>query len=110
MTTRFTSDDLDSLGITGISITKVVRIHNRFLKNKFEEKMEMLADIPNANTKKQLEYLFYGIDPNAPAELERIVEEGFRTPEEAAKLGLCPSVPLFNTILGADFPRISSYL
>ena len=45
ITTRFASEDLDAYGISGIHIPKVVRIHNRFLKNKFEEKMEMLADI-----------------------------------------------------------------
>ena len=69
ITTRFAPEDLDSHGISGINITKVVRIHNRFLKNKFEEKMEMLADISSVSSKKQLEYLFYGIDPNAPSEL-----------------------------------------
>ena len=35
ITTRFSSDDLESYGINGINITKVVRIHNRCLKNKF---------------------------------------------------------------------------
>lgn len=35
ITTRFSSDDLESYGINGINITKVIRIHNRFLKNKF---------------------------------------------------------------------------
>lgn len=29
----------------------------------------MLADITNVNSRKQLEYLFYGIDPNIPSEL-----------------------------------------
>jgi hypothetical protein len=58
---------LDKFDINGINITKVVRIHNRFLKNKFEEKMEMLADISSVNSKKQLEYLFYGVDPNVPS-------------------------------------------
>ena len=73
ITTRFASEDLDAYGISGIHITKVVRIHNRFLKNKFEEKMEMLADISSVSSKKQLEYLFYGIDPNAPSELEHVI-------------------------------------
>mgnify|MGYP007116913067 FL=1 len=40
--------------------------------------MEMLADITNVNSRKQLEYLFYGLDPNIPSELEHVIEEGFR--------------------------------
>ncbi len=54
MATRFSAEDLEKYDINGIHITKVVRIHNRFLKNKFEEKMEMLADISSVNSKKQL--------------------------------------------------------
>ena len=64
---RFQAEDLSKYDINGINIKRVVRIHNRFLKNKFEEKMEMLADITNVNSRKQLEYLFYGIDPNIPS-------------------------------------------
>jgi hypothetical protein len=67
-------DDLAKFDIGGINIKRVVRIHNRFLKNKFEEKMEMLADITNVNSRKQLEYLFYGLDPNIPSELEHVIE------------------------------------
>lgn len=110
MATRFSAEDLEKYDINGIHITKVVRIHNRFLKNKFEEKMEMLADISSVNSKKQLEYLFYGIDPNVPSELEHVIEEGFRSSEEAKKLGICPFVPLFNTILGVDLPRITHHI
>ncbi len=71
---RFHVDDLAKFDIGGINIKRVVRIHNRFLKNKFEEKMEMLADITNVNSRKQLEYLFYGQDPNIPSELEHVIE------------------------------------
>ena len=66
----------------------------------------MLADISTVSSKKQLEYLFYGIDPNVPSELEHVIEEGFRPVEEAKKLGICPYVPVFNSILGVDLPRI----
>ena len=78
---RFQPEDLEKYDIQDIHIKRVIRIHNRFLKNKFEEKMELLTDITNANSRKQLEYLFYGIDPNVPSELEHVIEEGFRQPE-----------------------------
>jgi len=29
--------------------------------------MESMVDVSNSNYKKSLEYLFYGIDPNAPS-------------------------------------------
>lgn len=56
----------------------MIRIHNRFIRNKFEEKTEALVDISNNNYKKSLEYLFYGIDPKAPFEIFHVIEEGFR--------------------------------
>ena len=39
-----------------------------------------------------------------------MIEEGFRSSEEAKKLGICPYVPLFNSILGVDLPRISHHV
>jgi hypothetical protein len=72
--------------------------------------MEVLADITNINSRRQLEYLFYGVDPNIPSELEHVIEEGFRSPDEAKKLGICPFVPLFNSLLCADLPRITQYM
>ena len=42
--------------------------------------------------------------------MEHVIEEGFRTPAEAKKLGLCPYTPLANTLQSADLPRLTSYL
>lgn len=107
---RFDANDFAPLGIVDINIKRVIRIHNKFLKNKFEEKMEALVDVSNTSTRKLIEYLFYGQDPNAPGEMEHVIEEGFRTPAEAKKLGLCPYTPLANTLQSADLPRLTSYL
>jgi hypothetical protein len=76
---RFHAEDLSHIGIQDIQIKRVVRIHNRFLRNKFEDKMESLVDVSSQNYKKSLEYLFYGTDPNAPQEIYRVIEEGFRS-------------------------------
>lgn len=54
------------MGISGINVKRVIRIHNRFLKQKFEEKIESVYDISNANYKKNIEYLFYGMDHHSP--------------------------------------------
>ncbi|EGR31925.1 leucine rich repeat protein [Ichthyophthirius multifiliis] len=107
---RFNADDMIGYGIQDLQIKRVVRIHNRFLRNKFEEKMESLVDISNSNYKKNLEYLFYGIDPNAPQEIYHVIEEGFRPFSECKQLGLCGYTPLVNNILGADSARLMSFL
>lgn len=73
---------MQAFNIQDIEIKRVVRIHNRFLRNKFEEKMESLVDVSNSNYKKSLEYLFYGIDPKCPNEIYHVIEEGFRSPIE----------------------------
>lgn len=61
---RFHQENMTQYGIKDIEIKRVVRIHNKFIRNKFEEKMESLVDVSNQNHKKSLEYLFYGVDPN----------------------------------------------
>lgn len=47
-------------GIYDLTISRVTRIHNRFLRNKFEEKIEVLMDLTDSIQKKSIEYLFYG--------------------------------------------------
>lgn len=76
---RFYQDEMVQYGIKDIQIKKVIRIHNRFLRNKFEEKTEIFQEYSNFNYKKCLEYLFYGIDPKVPHEINYIIEDGFRT-------------------------------
>ena len=92
--------------INDILVKRVIRIHNRFLKNKFEEKSEILQDQMKTNYKKSLEFLFYGIDPSKTQnELVQIIEEGFQQ-EDKAKQGVCPYPALTNSILGCDAYRI----
>jgi alpha-mannosidase len=67
-------------GINGIIVSRVTRIQNRFLRNRFVEKLEQLVDLSDNSYKRSLEYLFYGVDPNLPSEIHRAMEEGFRTP------------------------------
>lgn len=37
---RFNSEQMKFFGIQGIQVSRVTRIHNRFLRNRFEEKLE----------------------------------------------------------------------
>lgn len=74
------TDLLPCLNATGIKINRVVRIHNRFLRNRFEESLEKLVDVRDSSYKKSLEYLFFGQNPHDAARIFRILEEGFSDP------------------------------
>jgi hypothetical protein len=83
----------------------VTRIHNRFLRNKFEERLENLIDLTNERYKRGLEYLFYGGDPNMSKSIFRAIEYGLQptliNPDSTVKC-----VPLVNNVFHADFSRI----
>ena len=105
---RFFAKDFAGLGITGLQVTRVTRIHNRcppapaarrgrdhgglppparvaecggggrgrgratgarFLRNRFEEKLEETVDVTDSGYKKSLEYLFFGPRPPSPPPL-----------------------------------------
>ena len=89
-----------------LKVTRVTRIHNRFLRNRFEERLENLVDTSDANYKKNLEYLFYAGDANE--DLSKVIEEGFRSPEEYSELGLPGCIPLVNSVLTAEIVRLKT--
>ena len=60
---RFNAEQMKPFGIIGINVNRVTRIHNRFLRNRFEEKLELLVDLSDRQYKRNLEYLFYGFNP-----------------------------------------------
>lgn len=57
---RFNLESMSSYSIYGISVTRVTRIHNRFLRNKFDDRLEQLVGMSDPSYKRNLEYLFYG--------------------------------------------------
>lgn len=93
-------------GSPTLKVTKVTRIHNRFLRCRFEEKLDSLVDTSNSAYKRNLEYLFYGLDSSAPNELSRIMEEGFRTPEEYKDMNLPGCITLANSVQTAELARL----
>eukprot|EP00762_Andalucia_godoyi_P006959 ANDGO_08261.mRNA.1 Internalin-I len=100
----FSSDYADpTLGVRGIRVSRVCRIHNRFLRNRFEGKLEQLVDTSDMSYKKSLEYLFVGENPADRNELLRFAEDGVdaRSPED-------DSIVLTNSVSLADFRRVSS--
>lgn len=106
---RFNPEQMKFFGINGINVTRVTRIHNRFLRNRFEEKLEQLVDLSDNSYKRSLEYLFYGLDPHLNGEMHRAMEEGFRTVQEYQETGLPHCVSLVNSVASAEIARINSF-
>ena len=78
MNSRFKAEEFRAYNIKDIKIKRIQRIHNRFLRVKFEQKTNRISDKKNINLNKNLEFLFYGVDPQFPEEIYRILEEGYR--------------------------------
>uniref|UniRef100_A0A670I022 Leucine rich repeat containing 9 n=1 Tax=Podarcis muralis TaxID=64176 RepID=A0A670I022_PODMU len=80
---RFCALDFKTHGITGVKVNRVIRVHNRILRLKFEEKFQHFLDKEdlNENYRKMLEYLFYVSPPDVPLkkqQLVQILEDGFQ--------------------------------
>lgn len=106
---RFNPEQMKLFGIMGINVTRVTRIHNRYLRNRFEEKLEQLVDLSDSSYKRCLEYLFYGVDPAMPTELHRVMEEGFHLPSEYQQKNLPDFIPLVNSVASAELARINAF-
>ncbi|KAM9294045.1 leucine-rich repeat-containing protein 9 [Gastrophryne carolinensis] len=79
---RFCASDGKAFGISGLKINRIVRVHNRILRSRFEDRVQDYLDsddcIANENYKKMLEYLFYKFDPKCETQhLLQILEDGF---------------------------------
>ena len=121
---RFYAKHFRAYNIGDIRVHRVTRIHNRFLRNRFDAKMEHLAAKRNirvdtgssSSGKRNLEYLFFGDDPKfdrisgAGNEILRIPERGFRRAKDFALLGLDEAVCLSNSVSEAHLPAIRSFL
>lgn len=114
---RFFHRDFLPLGVVGVRINRVTRIHNRFLRNRFDARMaDVLATMAypleggggegdaggeeRAHPRRALEYLFFtpprGRDAGpgaAVAEVQRIAEEGFTAAHMTAAAPV-PPLPL----------------
>ena len=75
---RFQPQLMNEFGIENINIARVTRIHNRFLRNQYEEKIETFGDLTEKAIKKNLDFLFLGSDPTNPSYILKIIEDGFK--------------------------------
>ena len=59
VSSRFLAADYAHLGIGGLRVSRVTRIHNRCLRNRFEQRLEELVNTADGSYKRSLEYLFF---------------------------------------------------
>ncbi|KAJ9438372.1 Protein phosphatase 1 regulatory subunit SDS22-like protein [Diplonema papillatum] len=104
--TRFFGTDFEAFGMKDVRITKVTRIHNRFLRNRFEDRLDLLVDTSNQAYKRALEYLFYGEDPELNGELTSAIERGFLSPSEYESFGKDGGIPLTNSVFLSEQSRL----
>eukprot|EP01048_Picozoa_sp_COSAG05_P007592 COSAG05_NODE_539_length_8851_cov_3.718693_2_plen_1327_part_00 len=102
---RFFPQDYRPFNIAGVKVTRVHRVHNRFLRNRFDARLESLVDISDSSYKKSLEYLFYGEIPGTQS-LQSIMEEGFPAADSYASLSMDAAVPLSNSVSTSDLGRV----
>lgn len=107
VTSRFVAADYAELGIGGLRVTRVTRIHNRHLRNQFEQRLEELVSTADGSYKRSLEYLFYAEPPEMPGELARTMEDGFRDVESYRRPCGHSAVPLSNSVALCDLPRLT---
>ncbi|XP_071079047.1 leucine-rich repeat-containing protein 9-like [Haliotis cracherodii] len=116
---RFCAADYREQGIMGIKLHRIIRVRNRMLRARFDEKLANFTDekdnefYPLSKTpthKKLLEYLFWMWDPDiagGATEMARVLEEGFPDADMYQKLGRDGAVPLSNSLSLADRRRIN---
>ncbi|XP_053561219.1 leucine-rich repeat-containing protein 9 [Bombina bombina] len=99
-------------GISGVKINRIIKVHNRDLKLKFDDKLEQFMDNEDmSSSEKLLEYLFCIFDPKFPlqkAELLEVLQNGFKVPERSqlSEQGQDEAVLLSNSLSLSEDPRL----
>ncbi|XP_053784833.1 leucine-rich repeat-containing protein 9 [Desmodus rotundus] len=110
---RFCAWDFRTYGITGVKVKRIIKVNNRILRLKFEDKFQKLLDNEDMHDsesyQKMLECLFYVFDPEVTMKkkhLLQIIEKGFKD-NETTKLPLRKeAVILTNSLSICECPRI----
>uniref|UniRef100_A0A8C2F4X0 Leucine rich repeat containing 9 n=1 Tax=Cyprinus carpio TaxID=7962 RepID=A0A8C2F4X0_CYPCA len=112
---RFCAWDYKPHNISGIKISRIIRIHNRALRQRFQDKVNSLLcrQEPSPfsqNYKRCMEYLFYVPDPEHSCESDEILpilENGFKTADAYKALGRERAIPLSNSVSVSDQLRLT---
>lgn len=115
---RFSAQEYKDFKVSGIKVHKIIRVQNRLLKMKFDQKYDGVTsnDDPTSTYKDShgrriMDYLFLVNDPKLPLEVSdifRILEEGLAQPNQYQTHGGHAAVPLSNSIQISDKRRIKT--
>ncbi|XP_038193767.1 leucine-rich repeat-containing protein 9 [Arvicola amphibius] len=110
---RFCTWDFRAYGITGVKVKRVIKVNNRILRLKFEEKFQRFLDHEDTHDlesyRKMLECLFYVFDPEVAVKkkhLLQILEKGFQESETNKPPLRREAVTLVNSLSMCECPRI----
>ncbi|KAF5838089.1 hypothetical protein DUNSADRAFT_3398 [Dunaliella salina] len=108
---RFQPNDYDSsLKVAGVSVLSVTRIHNRWLRNRFEKQAAEVGGSGDSTGKRSMEYLFLGEHPGLPGMMEEVVEAGLQPASEYAAKGLDAAIVVSNSLFLAEKLRLRAAL
>ncbi|KAK2944741.1 putative leucine rich repeat protein [Blattamonas nauphoetae] len=99
--TRFDPTKTKKFGVDNFHISAITRIHNRFLRARFDTHLATLTDTTNPAHKKNIDYFFYAPIDNNTDDIEKIALEGFPdaadfgTDQKDAGIGLFSSLTHF---------------
>eukprot|EP00906_Rhabdomonas_costata_P029729 RCo041993 len=106
---RFFSTDFAGVAaLRDVKVVKVVRLHHRHLRNLFDARVAAWSpDSGDASAARPpVEYLFHSEPLTLPGELLRVVEHGFREPQDYEQLGLGSGVTLHSSMFMVDHQRL----
>ncbi|XP_075804214.1 leucine-rich repeat-containing protein 9 isoform X2 [Microtus pennsylvanicus] len=113
---RFCTWDFRAYGITGVKVKRVIKVNNRILRLKFEEKFQRFLDNEDTHDlesyRKMLECLFYVFDPEVAVKkkhLLQILEKGFQESETNKPPLRREAVTLVNSLSMCECPRIEFF-
>ncbi|XP_047287301.1 leucine-rich repeat-containing protein 9 isoform X6 [Homo sapiens] len=110
---RFCAWDFRTYGITGVKVKRIIKVNNRILRLKFEEKFQKFLENEDMHDsesyRRMLECLFYVFDPEVSVKkkhLLQILEKGFKD-SETSKLPLKKeAIIVSNSLSISECPRI----
>ena len=107
---RFTSPDFESFGFNNVRVIRISKLHNRCLRNQFEEAVEAEMEDADDDIKPYVEYLICAPIPGAAEDIIGISEVGYPTVDQMRKANLDGAIPCSSSLFALEQKRIQHIL